>query len=258
MRYDETLPSPVTRGHIATYWHFSVARDGSDSLSHAIPPDGTTSLVFHVASRSLLFSGPRTTPLVIETKPGDEYWGARLWPGAGLGLVPMPFASLRDTVIPAAAVPPVDWLISLMSRLPLAADCRDACAIWDDELGRRLRRCPEIDREVLAAALVAIRARGDLTVGALVRTVGLSSRQLRRRFLRATGLTPKELISARRVRAALIDAVDDDARRWTDIAADSGFSDQAHLSREVRRLLGSSPSAIRAHLRSMHGTLVDR
>jgi len=126
------------------------------------------------------------------------------------------------------------------------------------ELGRRLRSCPEIDREVLAAALVAIRARGDLTVHALVRIVGLSPRQLLRRFLKATGLKPKEFISARRVRAALIDAVDYDARRWADIAAASGFSDEAHLSREVRRLLGSSPSAIRAHLRSMHGTLVDR
>jgi AraC-like DNA-binding protein len=41
------------------------------------------------------------------------------------------------------------------------------------------------------------------------------------------------------------DALAADQLKWVEIAAMMGFSDQAHLSREFRRITGWSPSALK-------------
>ena len=35
------------------------------------------------------------------------------------------------------------------------------------------------------------------------------------------------------------------ATRWADVAADTGYADQAHLCRVTRRIIGCSPKALR-------------
>jgi AraC-like DNA-binding protein len=62
----------------------------------------------------------------------------------------------------------------------------------------------------------------------------LSVRQLQRRFLNATGLTPKQFARVQRWRATAIKLAGDAESKLVDCAAELGFTDQAHLSREVR------------------------
>jgi AraC-like DNA-binding protein len=88
-----------------------------------------------------------------------------------------------------------------------------------------------------------------LRVEDLADRAGCSPRQLQRRFAEHVGVSPKWVI--RRYR--LYEAAERVARgtdvRWADLAADLGFSDQAHLTRELTQALGMPPERYAAYCR---------
>jgi AraC-like DNA-binding protein len=85
----------------------------------------------------------------------------------------------------------------------------------------------------------------------------LSVRQLQRRFLNATGLTPKQFARVQRWRATAIKLAGDTESKLVDCAAELGFTDQAHLSRECASLTGRSPKSFTEKVRQIeHGNLV--
>ncbi|MEZ4651673.1 MAG: helix-turn-helix domain-containing protein [Candidatus Eisenbacteria bacterium] len=89
-----------------------------------------------------------------------------------------------------------------------------------------------------------------------MRSAPISARQLRRRFLVATGVSPKSFAQMQRLRHACILAVETPARNWSDVAAEAGFSDQAHFCRQVARTFGVSPTALREYLGTIRHQLV--
>jgi transcriptional regulator GlxA family with amidase domain len=79
-------------------------------------------------------------------------------------------------------------------------------------------------------------------VGELARTLGVSDRQLRRRFDAAVGYGPKTLQRVLRFRRFL--ARVHAAEAGVDLALlafEAGYADQSHLTREASALSGMSP-----------------
>jgi AraC-like DNA-binding protein len=94
-------------------------------------------------------------------------------------------------------------------------------------------------------------------IAGLAWELGYSERQLRRRVRAATGYGPKTLEQILRFRRALEAAAPVQIRAsqtmsadrtpdWSRIAAEQGYADQAHLSRQVRSWSGASPRALAA------------
>jgi AraC-like DNA-binding protein len=225
----------------------------------AIAPDGAVSLVFDRLAGRLAVIGPRTVPGAFVVHPGDCWWGVRFWPGAGPGVLgPVSLETVRNRTVWADETPLDAWRARLLAALTAATTADEARTIWDQAIARHLAAADAIDRDVLTAARLIVRARGDVTVREVIAATGISPRQLRRRFLAAAGLTPKELIRTRRIRASLLDAVAAEAPSWSEIAAARGFSDQSHLVREVRRAIGITPAALHPYLRRVtYGGIVD-
>ena len=80
-------------------------------------------------------------------------------------------------------------------------------------------------------------------MAALSRRLSISERQLRRRFERTIGLRPSSYARIARVQRAVRLALKN-GWTWTAVAYEAGFSDQAHLAREVRALTGYRPSRL--------------
>ena len=72
----------------------------------------------------------------------------------------------------------------------------------------------------------------------------VSPRTLRRRCHEAFGYGPKTLDRILRFQRFLRLARETEAPRLAGLAFEAGYADQAHLTREVRRLSGFSPAAI--------------
>lgn len=83
---------------------------------------------------------------------------------------------------------------------------------------------------------------------ALARVVALSTSHFSRTFKDTTGMTPRHYVRLRRVRAAQI-LMCHSAEKLSAIAVLCGLSDQSHLSKMFRQLVGESPSRWREHQR---------
>jgi transcriptional regulator GlxA family with amidase domain len=230
----------------------SVAGDVAAGTPHHIIPDGCVSLVGirtpGAAGRSSLV-GPRVSPLVVPLHPGTEYHGVRFWPDAGPLMLGCAGRSLSGRVV-APVVQPA-WAAALARRLASAAGGEAAREAADEILAEELPQVPRLDQAVRAAVLAIIASRGEMSIAELARGTGLGERQLERRFGGATGLTPKQFCRIRRMRSALAHLLEPAPRTWSEVAADLGFADHAHLVRDAVSLSGLTPSAIAGRARAI-------
>lgn len=120
--------------------------------------------------------------------------------------------------------------------------------------------------EVAETWRLVVATEGRISMDALAGHVALSPRQLRTEFTREFGLGPKSAARLARFEAALATIAGIvHAGRTPDlagVAADAGYADHAHLTREFRRFAGATPSAwIRQERRNLqaggHGTAQD-
>jgi AraC-like DNA-binding protein len=241
MAYRElSAPGPPSP-HVACLW----LRDPEPvARVHRIVPDACVDVVW-VAGGRLEVAGPATGPVLSEIRAGAVAAGVRFRVGAAGSALGLPARELLDTTVPLADL----WglgALHLAERLEAATTPHAALATLTAAVARRLPPPDELDRAVRAAALRAARSRA--AVDALGAEVGLGERQLRRRFADAVGYGPKTLQRVLRFQRFLALA-SDRARAGGDLAAlafEAGYADQAHLTRECRRLAGLPPAALLA------------
>ncbi|HET7350699.1 MAG TPA: helix-turn-helix transcriptional regulator [Marmoricola sp.] len=95
--------------------------------------------------------------------------------------------------------------------------------------------------ELVHAWTVVQRSGGRVRVEQVARDVGLSPRQLRSLMAAETGMSPKRLV--RHVRfEAVVSRLAAGTASLAEVAAGTGYADQAHLSREFARMAGCSPT----------------
>ncbi len=95
---------------------------------------------------------------------------------------------------------------------------------------------------LVAAAVTRLDDRG-LSVATLAFDLGVSERQLRRRFQTAVGYGPKLLQRVLRLSRAL-DAARAGDTQLARVAVEAGYADQAHFTHDCRDLAGVAPSAL--------------
>jgi AraC family transcriptional regulator len=84
-----------------------------------------------------------------------------------------------------------------------------------------------------------------IEVAALASIAGRSEFHFTRMFTRSVGMTPHRYVVHRRLQRA-VELLRDGRSGLAEIAASTGFADQSHLSRWVRRVHGVSPTQIAA------------
>ncbi|MDK1474301.1 helix-turn-helix transcriptional regulator [Streptomyces sp. 549] len=188
-------------------------------------PDGCMDLIWH--DGALLVAGPDTRAHVSAGAPDGAWAGLRFPPGVGPAVFGVPASELRDLRVPLDAVWPAARVRRLTGQVNGSAD-RGAAL---EEVAADAGGTPDPLCRAVADAL----GRGR-PVSEVARDVGLSERQLHRRALRSFGYGPKTLARVLRLERAL--ALARTGRPPADVAAATGFADQAHLARDVKALAG--------------------
>jgi len=199
-----------------------------------------------------MLTGPRTEPLQTRVQGGLKVWGSMLWPGAAPSLLGIDVEALRSGQIPLRRAMGDAAATNLQQAFRAVEGEAQAAQALDAALLGHLPPKRALDGKVMQAVFRLLQSNGEAAVGEVAAAVGLSPRQLRRRFRREVGLTPKELARIQRLRASAVEAVFDDQEPWVAIAANRGYADQAHLIREFRDLLGLTPSGFERHFRRIH------
>jgi len=194
-------------------------------------PDGCMDLVWSGAD--LFVAGPDTAPNPYTRAAGLAATGLRFRPGVLPALLDTPAAALRDARVPLTALHP-----ALARRAVAAIEAgSDPAAVLPALSARLPGRAPEPGVRAVAARLSRGASAAD-TADAL----GWTTRTLHRRCLAAFGYGPATLRRVLRFRRAL--ALLGGGVAPAEVAARAGYSDQPHLSREVRALAGAAPAQL--------------
>lgn len=196
--------------------------------------------------------GPWTEPFVANLAPGTNILGARCHPGLASSLLGVPVSKLLNQSVLLSDV----WGSAGTAGFARIADERSLPARMSAmaaALLRRLANANPVDKTTTAGVeWIARHPRGK--VEELSQWLGLSSRQIQRRFTATVGYGPKLFQSVLRFQRLLNLA--DKAKEQGNLArlaAEADYADQAHMTREVRRFSNKSPSAL---LSSSRSTLV--
>lgn len=239
--YRETSPSPALGDRVACLWWMTVPRSGPSPVAHAVLPDGAVDLVWH--AERLTVAGPDTKSRLAPTSPGTAV-GVRLRPGAATTFGESA-AALRDRQPSAEELWGADGR-RLAERVADASGPRARLQLLAAAVGRRVRDAPPTDPVVDGAVAALLRrgttrseSYGPVGVAGIAKEVGVSERQLRRRFHDHVGYGPKALDRILRLQRFLTLAITTD-EALAGLAVLAGYADQAHLARETRTLAGAT------------------
>jgi AraC-like DNA-binding protein len=229
--YRELPPPPDLAPLVACVWT-TVAKGGR------ILPDGCADIVWDGAD--LVVAGPATVALP-SPAAGTRAFGVRFRLGAAGTALGLPAEELTDL----GHVPLVDVWTRDGDAIRAATATGGLPGLVDALRGRLL--AAEIDPLARAAAVGL--ARPGARVAVLGAQLGISERQLRRRFADAVGYGPKTLARVLRFQRFLALAARGDFapggdRDLAGLAFAAGYADQAHLTRECRRLAGRTPAEL--------------
>jgi len=249
--YVERPPLPGLTGVVRTVW---IQRTGAAAYVQRHLPTGGVEIHFPIGGRPQLV-GPLTGPEIEVIPARTTIVGVRFRPGTP-PLLPTVLDDLVDQRPDLAELwgTSVNRLVEAMAR---AGTPEQALTFLQSHLLHEFRTAVRVD-PLVGAAVKVLMPWHPVDIGTLATRLALSASQLRRRCLRAVGVSPKVLQRTLRFQGFLALAqagATATGRRGADgmagLAVDAGYADQAHLSRECLRLTGLTP-------RQLLGGSIDR
>jgi AraC-like DNA-binding protein len=260
----ESPAPPDLRSRVAAVWTWAgppPTPAGAAAADVTVLPDGCMDLLFRCPAGNgrwsagrgaLVVTGPDPRPRAAAVEAGTGFVGIRFRPGMARAILDADPVIMLGASIPAGAVS--GRLAALEQRLwdcrtpeEIAAGLLDGvrglAGIEDGDRGGPARLPPP---RVLAALDLLQAGSGDGIAG-LAAALGVTERMLRRDLLAWTGLAPKALARILRFQSAL-SRLRGAADPLALLALDAGYADQAHMTREFRRLAGMPPSQARCRL----------
>ena len=233
-RFVTAPPSRPLRAFISHYW---LSLDNRDA-THTVLPDGTVDLVvsrFPASARSWVY-GSATSRIGLALEQRCHYLGVRFKPGQSRHFIDAAADELTDRCEPAEGL-----LLFPFDGVPESVVNEDifAClnTLFEHHLAGREPAPSGIDRVV---ALIEA-THGTTRIDEAAASFGKSRRQFERVFLETVGVSAKFFSSVTRFRRAAA-LMQRPFVSLADIAFESGYSDQSHMSHEFRRLANVSPA----------------
>lgn len=233
-RHGAASPSPVLTGVVDHLWWATWDLRGQPPFRQLLPPTPSVHLTIPTDGEPLLRGVHRRHFTRVLSGAGGVL-GVAFVPGVFRRFLGAPVSSLTGRTVPAATVlgplppaPPGDTATLdafLAARLPPpdpAADAAAACV-------RLAASTPDLHRVDVFAAMC-----------------GVSVRHLQRLFAEHVGASPKWLLRRLRLQEVTDTLAAGTPLDWAALAADLGYVDQAHLSRDFTAMFGEPPTTYAA------------
>ncbi|TDC82039.1 AraC family transcriptional regulator [Micromonospora sp. KC606] len=253
LRFRRQLPAPGLRAWVEHYW--LVDWELTAPFTQHVVPHPAVNVVFQQADggpESAEIAGVGLTLFSITLTGTGRVSGILFRPGGFRPFWRRPVAELTNRRCPLGEFPDA---FPQPTAAPPAGGAGSAglsalCRGTDEERCRALdafltARTPEPDPAAAEAVTLVAEIRADRSirrVADLARRHGISTRRLQRLFLEHVGVGPKWVIRRYRLQEAIEQAAVA-PQDWATLAADLGYSDQAHLVRDFTAVTGVSPGA---------------
>jgi len=255
LRYNEWLPrANALRGVVIAYWY--CAGDASKVPSAAILPDGYVEVVFNLGDPVGLDGpaykgdqpdrcvvGPLSSAIQIEYRGPVATFGIRFHPARGSLFFGISAPDLVNRLGPLCHYSSsLDHALSELISGTWNPESEASRAALDQILVKQLASVPPPDKSVIAVVDRLSASTSSPSVAEIAAELGLSVRQVQRRFTEAVGMPPKQFVRVTRFARLWQIATMSPPETWADLAAEHGYADQAHMIREFRSF-GVKPPA---------------
>ncbi len=233
--YREWAPHSSLRGHVRCLWINDLSRSSSECMQ--VVPDGCVDIVW--TGETLCIAGPDTRPILSHMPGRGIVVGVRFHPGAASAWLGQPLDEIVNLRVPLAEFWG-DYAARLVDQAAAGHSAKQVADDFEASLVARLAVVGLADPRIAFLRRIA----GDNCVPAglkldqLAANVGLSERTLRRRCLDAFGYGFKTLDRVLRFQRFFQLVARPEKRSLADMADRAGYADQAHMTREVRRMSG--------------------
>ena len=186
-------------------------------------------------------AGPHAKSVVIDTRAQRWLAAVEFRHGGASRFFAMPMTEVSNQVVQVQDVWRSDGA-SLRERLLDARTLESRFSVFEEVLldHLSLRFDPAIQY-----AMAALRA--GVPVSEVAVRLGLSSRTLERRFSSQVGLGPKQFARVHRLQRVLRAVRRSSKPEWCALAAEHGYTDQAHMIHDFQDLAGIRPSEYKPH-----------
>jgi hypothetical protein len=210
--------APQIALHVAHYWGTTLPADLRPGGSLTLPADGCIALVSQRTLRGdvrAALIGPRAESLSIPAGAADRFWGVRFWPDSGGLVLGEDPERLAGHFVQPLTHP--QWAVLLLRAL---ADCRDAASaaeVADRLLGDVIASASAPDAVARQAVQALIATHGEIGIAEIAEGMGISLRQLERRFSAAVGLDPIQFGRIRKMKGNLGPLLGNTPRTWNEV-----------------------------------------
>jgi AraC-like DNA-binding protein len=256
MRYRAIPPGPYLAKFIECFWTLESRERSSVTSPERILPDGCVELIFNLADAfkrhhangaleiqpQTLIAGQMRRYAMIEPAGRVKLFGVRFHPGGAYPFLQFPLSELTDQIIGFDSV----WNRGgkeLADRIQSARSVRERIGITEMTLLARLEQRRSVDRRVDAVVKTIVAREGLVSLERLRRNLGISERQLERKFQTTVGITPKFLCRTLRFQKVFKAVERHQTVNWGFIASECGYYDQAHFIHDFREFSGQNPTA---------------
>lgn len=270
MRYFEHFPQPILAAYVRCMWAFQGV--STEVNEERVLPDGCPELIFHFGDpytesgeqapqNALLIAGQITTPLLLIPGRTVDVLGVRFTPTGLYRLLDVPQHEFTDRRIAVSDFPDKNSRMVLQKMLAQANEMANAKKRFYliEQLLLNWFNIHQQEIDTIDRCVAAIHtSQGQISMERLATQVGLSLRQLERRFLEKVGIAPKLLSRIVRFRNIFDRLGDPTEWPWIQIAADCGYFDQSHMIRDFQQFAGVAPRELLEGLPPLSNSLIGR
>jgi len=234
MEYREFLPHPVLRSTVECYW----CVQGSSTDVWMVYPDACMDILFDFGSSETLVVGNMFTPIESIGAGYTDVFGIRFRASGMSHILRVPLSEFNDDSASLHSVyrsgPEVDQLRSLSMQERVNTLDRWLLKHMTFSAGK-----PEAWEHCLD---MIVKREGSINVYDLAREVGISQKQMERKFIERVGPTPKQFAQLLKFRKLKEHLEKRKGESLVDIAFDFDFTDSAHLTKFFRKFAGITPT----------------
>jgi len=252
-------PAKNLRHIIRYFWWIELnCGNGTEKFSERIFPDGSSEMVFHFGDRvnriaadnrsqpepGCFLAGQNTSHYDITARGCLRMIGAKFHAHTASFLIRENARRFNDTVVDLAAIWG-DRVKSIHERIADAATMEDRISVLEHFFCEQFRHEGGVKFEYLNSAVRQIvESHGCAALPQIAMELGVTTRYLEKLFLAHVGISPKLFAQINQLQNGVRLLNRDKTKSLTEICYQSGYYDQSHFIRAIKRFTGLKPSQL--------------
>lgn len=258
MEYQTYNPSNALAEIVQCYWTL----DGSAETvmqRQTIVPDGCMEMIFHhgdlyrqclpgggaITQPRCFVIGQLSRPLEIEPTGRIGIFSVRFHPDGFSPFASIPVEEIEDTAVSLETFFG-DVGKKLAAEVVASTAIAEKIKVVENFLLNTLQQADAIDRVTRAIIEAITSNNGKTAINGLADQYNVSQRKMERDFKTRIGLSPKQLSQVVRLLAIFQKMLSGPVDKFTTLAHDGQYFDQAHFTKEFKRLTGVTPKQYHA------------